>query len=153
MGGPFNKESAEQLPDLGQFVTQVIQTTNAKPSDLVQALTPFASPGLANGILPIDTSQILVLRDYSENVKRMLEMVKKIDVSVPPEFIQEVIPIKYAMAADIANALNTLSTGGTGTSIGGNSGGAGDNRSAYGGMRGGTGGFNRGGSGYGSSGY
>ncbi len=134
VGGPFNKEPADQLSDLGQFVTHVVQTTYLKPSDLVQALTPFASPGLANGILPIDPSQILVLRDYSENVKRMLEMIKKIDVSVPPEFIQEVIPIKYAMAADIASALNSLSAGGGTTSIGAStSGGA---RGGYGGSRG-----------------
>jgi len=118
VGAPFSKEPGDQLPDLGQFVTHVVQTTYVKPSDLIQALTPFASPGLANGILPIDPSQILVLRDYSENVKRMLEMVKKIDVSVPPEFIQEVIPIKYAIASDIASAINSLSTGGGGTAIG-----------------------------------
>ena len=118
IGAAFSKESPDQLPDLGQFVTEVLQVTNVKPSDLVQVLTPFASAGLANGILPIDPSQILVLRDYSENVKRMLEMVKKVDVAVPPEFIQDVIPIKYALASDIANAINTLSTGGGGTSIG-----------------------------------
>jgi general secretion pathway protein D len=141
IGAAFNKESPDQLPDLGQFVTEVLQVTNVKPSDLIQVLTPFASPGLANGILPIDPSQILVLRDYSENVKRMLEMVKKVDVTVPPEFIQDVIPIKYALASDIANAINTLSTGGGGTSIGssgatGTTTGIGGSRGSYGsGMR------------------
>jgi general secretion pathway protein D len=124
VGAPLSHGKSEELPELGKFVTHVVQTTYLKPSDLVQVLTPFASPGLANAILPIDSSQILVLRDYGENVKRMLEMVKRVDVSVPPEFIQEVIPIKYAMAADIANALNTLSTGGGGTSIGSSTGSA-----------------------------
>ncbi|HTL56010.1 MAG TPA: secretin N-terminal domain-containing protein [Candidatus Limnocylindrales bacterium] len=154
VGAPFSHEKPDLLPELGQFVTTVIQTTNVKPTDVVQALTPFATAGLANGILPIDTSQILVLRDYSENVKRMLEMIKKIDVAVPPEFTQEVIPIKYALAGDIANALNSLSSGGGGTSIGtgggaGTTGGLG--RGGYGGgMRGGgMGGYG----GYGRSGY
>ena len=153
VGGPFSQEKPDQFPELGQFVTTVVQTTNVKPTDVVQALTPFATAGLANGIMPIDTSQMLVLRDYSENVKRMLEMLKKIDVAVPPEFIQEVIPIKYALAGDIANALNSLSSGGGGTSIG-TSGGAGTtggmSRGGYGGMRGGgMGGYG----GYGRSGY
>jgi type II secretory pathway component GspD/PulD (secretin) len=102
---------------------------------------------LANGILPIDPSQILVLRDYSENVKRMLEMVKRIDVSVPSEFISEVIPIKYALSSDIASALNSLSTGGGGTTVGAATGGTG-----AGGLRGGTGGMNRGGTGMNRSG-
>jgi len=144
IGAAFSKEPADQLPDLGPFVTHVVQTTYVKPSDLVQALTPFPSLGVGNGILPIDPSQILILRDYSENVKRMLEMIKKIDVSVPPEFIQEVIPIKYAIASDIASALNSLSTGGGGTAIGatGAAGGAPGARGYGAGMRG-TGAYGR----------
>jgi general secretion pathway protein D len=119
IGAPFSKEKGDQLPDMGQFVTHVVQTTYVKPSELVPVLTPFASAGLANGILPIDSSQIVVIRDYAENVKRMLEMVKKVDVSIPSEFVSEVIPIKYAMSSDVAQALNSLSTGGGATSVGG----------------------------------
>jgi general secretion pathway protein D len=140
VGAPFSKESGSQLAEMGPFVTYVLQTTNVKPSEVVQALTPFATAGLANGILPIDPSQILVLRDYSENVKRMLEMVKKIDVSIPPEYTQEVIPIKYALASDIANALNSLSSGGGGTSIGAGGAAGGTGAARAGGMRGGVGG-------------
>ena len=153
VGAPFNTvTNAELLPDMGQFVTHVVQTTYVKPSEFVQVLTPFASPGLAGGILPIDASQILVLRDYSENVKRMLEMIKKIDVSVPPEYTQEVIPIKYAMAADIANALNSLSTGGGGTSIGTSTGAGATSAAGRGGVRGGGFGNRFGGAG-GAGGY
>ena len=50
----------------------------------------------------------------------MLEMIDQIDVSVPAEYISEVIPIKYALADDIANALSSLGGSGGGTvSIGG----------------------------------
>jgi general secretion pathway protein D len=49
----------------------------------------------------------------------MLELVKEIDVAIPSEFVSEVIPIKYGKAADIASALNSLSSGGGGTSVGG----------------------------------
>jgi general secretion pathway protein D len=55
-----------------------------------------------------------VLRDNAENVKRMLEMIDQVDVSVPAEYVSEVIPIRYAMAEDIASALNSL--GGSGGS-------------------------------------
>ena len=90
---------------------------------------------IPNAILPIDSSQILVLRDYAENVKRMLELIEAIDVAVPSEYVSEVIPIKYAQAADIAGALNSLSSGGGGTSVGG-TGGTGGRRT--GGTRTGT---------------
>jgi general secretion pathway protein D len=117
---PFGTNTAAQLPDLGQYVTHVVQLKYSKPSELVPVLTPFVK--IPNAILPLDANQILVLRDYAENVKRMLEMVAKIDVAVPSEFVQEVIPIKYGKASDIAGALNSLSgSGGGGASIGGGS--------------------------------
>jgi general secretion pathway protein D len=86
---------------------------------MVQALQPFAKA--PNPILPIDSSQMLVLRDFTENVKRMLELIKEIDVAVPSEFIQEVIPIKYALASEISSALNSLGSGGGGATVGGGS--------------------------------
>ncbi len=110
------KLTAEQLGDLGPYVTQVIQLNYARPTELVAVLQPFSK--IPNAILPIESSQILVLRDYTENVKRMLEMIKKVDVVVPSEFIEKVIPIRYALASEIAGALNSLSTGGGTTSVG-----------------------------------
>ena len=91
------KGAGECLPELGQYVTYVMQVTNVRPRDLSQALQPFAST-VPNPILAIGDSQILVLRDFSENVKRMVEMVKKIDVAIPSEFVSDVIPIKYTVA-------------------------------------------------------
>ena len=111
-------------------MTHVVQLKYSKPSELVPVLTPFVK--IPNAILPLDANQILVLRDYAENVKRMLELVKKIDVAVPSEYVQEVIPIKYGKASDIAGALNSLSSGGGGTTIGGGGAGGGGTRAAPG---------------------
>jgi general secretion pathway protein D len=150
VGAAFDTNDVNRIAEMGQFDTHIVQVTNAKPSELVQVLTPFASPGM-QGIIPIDSSQILVLRDYAENVKRMLEMIKKVDVTVPEEFISEVIPIKYAKATEIAQALNSLSTGGAGgaTVGGGTSAGGGALRTGVGGSRmggmGGMGAYGRGG--------
>ncbi len=121
LAGPFATNSAASLPDLGQYVTEVVQVTNVKPSEVIPVLQPFVK--VPNGILPVDTSGILVLRDYAENVKRMLELIAKLDVAYPSEFEQEVIPIKYAKASEIASALNSLSAGGGGGASVGSSGG------------------------------
>jgi general secretion pathway protein D len=117
---PASKTPPDQLPELGPYVTHVVQLKYAKPTEMVSVLQPFAS-AIPNPILPIDSSQMLVLRDFSENVKRMLEMVARIDVAIESDFVQEVIPIKYALASEIASALNSLSTGGGGTTVGGSS--------------------------------
>jgi general secretion pathway protein D len=142
MGADFSKLRGSQLPDMGQFLTHVVQLKYVKPSEMVAVLQPFAS-AIANPILPIDSSQILVLRDFTENIKRMLQVVDAIDVSVPSEYENAVIPIKYAKASEIASALNSLSTGGGGAaSIGG---GQTSNRSLTGTRA--TGGFGRSGTG------
>ena len=113
----FNQGTAAQLPDVGQYVTYIVQLKYVKPAEMAPILQPFAK--LQKNILTIDSNGILVLRDNAENVKRMLEMIKQVDVSVPAEFISEVIPIKYALADEIANALNSLGgSGGNTVSIG-----------------------------------
>ncbi len=137
-GAAFNQQEAASLPEMGQYVTHIVQLKYVKPSEMVQALQPFAK--IPNSILPIESSQILVLRDFTENVKRMLEMIDRIDIAVPAEYISEVIPIKYALASEIASALNSLSTGGGGTTVGAGAGagrtGAGRTGTGFGGRSG-----------------
>ena len=149
--GEIDRSGSTNLPNLGTYVTHITQLHYVKPSLMVPLLTPFAK--LANAVFPIDDNGILIMRDYAENVKRMLEMVEQIDVSVPAEYISEVIPIRYAKVDDIASALNALggSGGGATVSIGNSSSsttisGLAGNRSSGlgGGMGGGVGGMNNG---------
>jgi len=139
MGQQITTNEYSKLPEIGSYLTHVVQLRFAKPSEMVQVLQPFAK--VPNSILAIDSSQILVLRDFTENVKRMLEMIAKVDIAIPAEFISEVIPIKYALASDISGALNSLSSGGGGTAIGssGAGGAATGSRAGFGGSRSGSG--------------
>lgn len=121
-GGAWNELPPDALPEMGQYVTHVMQLQYVKPSAVVPVLAPFQK--MPNAAIAIDDSQILVLRDYTENVKRMLEMVKQVDVAVPAEIISEVIPIKYALAGDIASALNSVSSGTSVTTTGSSGGSA-----------------------------
>ncbi len=107
--------NSANLPNLGTYVTHIRQLHYVKPSLMVPLLTPFAK--LPNSVFPIDDNGILIMRDYAENVKRMLEMVEKIDVSVPAEYISEVIPIRYAKVDEIASALNSLGGSGGGATV------------------------------------
>jgi len=117
-GAAIDTADATNLPDMGSYVTHITQLRYVKPSVMVPLITPFAK--LPNSVYAIDDNGILVIRDYAENVKRMLEMISKIDVSVPAEYISEVIPIRYAKVEDIASALQTLGgSGGSSVSIGG----------------------------------
>lgn len=116
---PMITTNAMELSELGQFVTHIVQLKYVKPTEMMTVLTPFQSGKIPNAITAIDASQTIVMRDFTENVKRMLEMIGKVDTGGVSEFISEVIPIKFAKAEEIAQALSSLSGGGTAATMGG----------------------------------
>jgi general secretion pathway protein D len=73
----------EQLPDCGTYITYMVELKHQKPRDIAQGLQPFAS--MPNSIVGIDHASLLVLRDFSSNVRRMLEILERIDKPSPPE--------------------------------------------------------------------
>ncbi len=112
----FSKLTADQIPSTGNIIQHVVQLKYALITDVVSAITPFAkTPG---SIVQLPSTQTLILRDYAENVKRMLEVIEKVDQVVPIEVKPEVIPIKYALAADIQNVLGSLTPSGAGATVG-----------------------------------
>jgi len=113
--GVIDTNTAANLPNLGSYVTHIVHLKYVKPTEMQSVITPFSK--LPNSVLAIDGNGILVLRDYAENVKRMLEMIEEIDQNIPAEYISEVIPIRYAKVDEIASALNSLGGSGGGASV------------------------------------
>jgi general secretion pathway protein D len=112
-GAELDRSGTTNLPDIGSYVTHITQLKYVKPTIMIPLIQPFAK--LPGGLTGIDDNGILVMRDYAENIKRMLEMIDLIDVSVPAEYISEVIPIRYAKVDEIASALQSLGGGGGAT--------------------------------------
>ena len=148
-GAEIDHSGATNLPVMGSYVTHITQLRFVKPSLMMPLITPFSK--LQNSIFAIDDNGILVIRDYAENVKRMLEMIAQIDVSVPAEYTNEVIPIRYAKVSEIASALNSLGGSGGGASVSIGSGTSGSTISGFG-NRGSGGGMGSMGGGMGSMG-
>jgi len=150
---PFDTNKWENLPEADQYITHIVQLKYIKPSEIQPALQPLAQ--IPTSIVPIESNNMLIIRDYAGNVKRMMELIAKLDVNLPMDYESEVIPIKYAQAQDIASALSSLG-GGTGTSIGSRPGGGGSRAGGVGmggqGMSGGLGTSTLGSSGFGGSG-
>jgi general secretion pathway protein D len=138
---PATSINPTNIPEAGQYMVRICQLKYVKPSIVAPLLTPFAK--IPSGVVAIEDNGIVVLRDFAENVKRMLHIIELVDVAIPSEFISEVIPIKYVKASEIANALGNLGGGGGGATIGGSSSGS---------MGGNTMGGNMMGSGFGRSG-
>ena len=141
-GAELDSSGTTNLPNMGSYITHVHQLKYVKPSLMMPLIQPFGK--LPGGLTPIDDNGILVMRDYAENVKRMLEMIEKIDVSVPAEFISEVIPIRYAKVDEIASALNSLGGGGGGSTVSIGQGASSSPISGFGNRSGGLSGLNSG---------
>jgi general secretion pathway protein D len=115
LGVEFSTNDLKDLPEEDSYVTQIVHIQNAKPSELIPILAPYAQ--VLNNILAVDSSGMLIIRDYAVNVKRMMELIKQVDVVTPLEYETRVIPIKYAKASDISSALASIG-GNTAATIG-----------------------------------
>ena len=134
-GSKFSNKPADQYAEASQFVTHVVQLKHVAIEEAVPTITPFAKN--ANGIVALASTKTLVLRDYAINVKRMLEILAKVDIEVEEDFQLEVIPIKYGKVDEIyATLTSVIGGGGVSGTPGGGVGGAG----GIGGMGGGIGG-------------
>lgn len=125
MGAKINELDPKEIPESLQFMTQIVQLKNALPSEVVASIQPFAK--IPNGIVTLDEAKLLVIRDYSVNVKRMIEIIKRVDVVPEDDYKFMVIPIKYGEVASINDVMSSL--------VGGSSGGVSSSRT--------TGGLNR----------
>ncbi len=108
-GPPMNEGPVKDLPESEQFITQVVPLKVALPSEVATVFSTFTkTPG---GIIPIDASRILVLRDYASNIKRMMELIRQIDVQPESAYVLEVVPIKYGKVSDFFTTMNSLISG------------------------------------------
>ncbi len=72
----------EQLPDSGSYMMRKVQLKEMRPSEVVPVLQPLAKT--PNALLPIDADNLLIIRDYSSNVRRMLEVLQELERTTKP---------------------------------------------------------------------
>jgi type II secretory pathway component GspD/PulD (secretin) len=72
----------EALPDSSSFMSRTVHLKKVRASELVPALMPFAKT--PNALLPIDAGNLLIIRDYSANVRRMLQVLQELETNAKP---------------------------------------------------------------------
>ncbi len=110
-----------------QVITQVFRLTHENANNLVPVLRPLISPN--NTINANPGNNTLVITDYADNLQRIGKIIAAMDTPAAGDV--EVIPLKHAVAADIAPLVQRLTD-----SAGG--GAAGAAPGAVGGTAGGT---------------
>ncbi len=97
-----------QRPDdgssLDEFITQVIPIQNVAAAQLVPILRPLVPQQSHLAAYP--PTNVLIVSDRAGNIKRMLDIVSRIDKANSAEV--EVVQLDYASAADVARILGLL---------------------------------------------
>ena len=101
--------SAGSAPGGGQIVTQIFKLNYENAANLVPVLRPLISPNNTINVNPGNNS--LVITDYADNLQRLARIVAAMDVSNASDV--EVIPLKNAVAADLAPLVARLIDGGS----------------------------------------
>ena len=80
------------------IVTQIFRLNYESANNLVPVLRPLISPNNTINVNPGNNS--LIITDYADNLQRMARIIAALDVSNATDV--DVVPLKHAIAADIA---------------------------------------------------
>lgn len=103
--------SSGSAPGGGQIVTQIFKLNFESAANLVPVLRPLISPNNTINVNPGNNS--LVITDYADNLQRLARIVAAMDVSNASDV--EVIPLRNAVATDLAPLVARLIDGGSGS--------------------------------------
>jgi general secretion pathway protein D len=101
--------NADPARTTDEIVTQIVPVRYSNANDLSGLLRPLVSS--RGNLIAHRETNILIITDAATNVRRLLDIVRLVDVEVALEELQ-IIPVRYADAADLANILNQLFTTG-----------------------------------------
>ena len=87
-----------------QIVTQIFRLNHETPNNLIPLLRPLISPNNTINVNPGSNS--LVITDYADNLQRLARIIAAMDLPNASDI--EVIPLKHAVAADLAVLITRL---------------------------------------------
>lgn len=91
-------------PSADELVTQIVPVKHVSATELVPILRPLMPQG--GQLIAHAASNSLVVSDREGNVKRLVEIIHRIDTTSDAQV--EVIPLAHANAAEMARTLTTL---------------------------------------------
>ncbi|WP_230412111.1 type II secretion system secretin GspD [Undibacterium hunanense] len=93
-----------------QVATQIYKLNYESAANVVTILRPLISPN--NTINGNPGNNTVVITDYADNLKRLNKIIAALDV--PASVDMDIIPIKNAIASDVAALINKIMDSGTG---------------------------------------
>jgi general secretion pathway protein D len=104
---------APDQPAGNQIVTQIFRLDHESALNMVPVLRPLISPNNTINVNP--GSNALVITDYADNLRRLSRIIAAMDM--PNATDVEVIPLKHALAADLAPLVLRLTQSGNAVAV------------------------------------
>lgn len=102
---PLRVYEGDDIPASDRFVTQIIQLENVAVQDISSVVREL-SGGKAK-VIAYNPTNTLIITDSAYNIRRVYRIVMQLDVAAPKSSI-EMIPLRYATAADVQKILQEI---------------------------------------------
>jgi general secretion pathway protein D len=116
LGNGVGFSGKKQIGD--QVITKIFIIRHGSATQLANSLRPLIAPN--NSISVYAGSNALIVTDYASNISRISKIVEQLSSASTPSGQPEVVSLKYAVAADVAQVLQsymqTTGSGGSGGS-------------------------------------
>lgn len=91
------------------LVTHVAILQHAAATQMIPLLRPLMAP--TSQLSAYDPANTLIITDYADNVRRMLQIIERLDQPLTADVT--IVPLQHASALDLADLITRLSTGPT----------------------------------------
>ncbi len=101
---PTNVGKGQSSVKGDQIATQIYHLSYESAANLTAVLRPLISPN--NSIMANPGNNSLVITDYADNLRRLSKIISALDAPVAADL--DVVPIRHAIATDLASMVNKL---------------------------------------------
>lgn len=95
----------DSTPYTDSFVTRLIQMNNIGAVDMMNAIKALVSKD--GNIYAYPSTNTLIITDSGTNIDRLMKIIKELDQEGPQQVL-EIVPVRNALARDVAQTLTTL---------------------------------------------
>lgn len=103
--------STLRMQPSGRIATKLFQLEFLRVNEFVPQITPLLTPGVANGVVPLDKANAALITDSVSNLQRIEQLLIQLDrpsmAGLTPKFYQ----LQFTKASDLVNKLRGMFQG------------------------------------------
>jgi len=119
-------QASKQIGD--QIITKIFIIQRGSAMQLANSLRPLVAPN--NSISAYPNSNALIVTDYASNISRISKIINQLSATADTKVQPSIVALKYAVASDVAQILQSYLQNGSSTGSGGGSNGNSDSPTA-----------------------